>query len=381
MNPGSSSNYASSGRPNSVNLRAAALEQVFDAIETAKHSGGKPHKGRIGARWPFRREALEVTVEHPGGSRVTIRVACRNLSRGGLSVLHSSYMYEGTDCVVMLPHAARGEVPVTGKIVRCTHYKGVIHELGIAFNRAINAREFAAPDPLANCFCFENVRPEDLKGKLLLIDPSDFDRSIFMQFLRGSPLQIETVSTFAEAVLTKGEHDVIVLSSTVAAADPQTAVRALRQDFNGPIVMIVPDASAKTRARVLAQPVDVYLTNPITQELVHRALAEALTVEVPPQSNLNSAGFDLATTDLGKIGAELLRTVSARDTPALRQVCTRINTISEGKGWPNVCGVIAQILTGLSTGGRVEDAMPLVNKVIEVCDSNADLKAPVAAAA
>lgn len=368
-------NYVTSARPNSVNLRAAALEVVFDAIEAAAKNG-KVNRHRNTARWPFRREGLEVNVVHPGGTRGTIRVACRNLSRGGLSVLHSSFLYPGTECSVLLPHPTKGDVPTPAKIVRCTHYKGVIHELGIAFNSALNAREFAVPDPLSNCFCFENIKPEDLKGRLLLIDPSPLDRDIFRQFLRETLMSVEGVSNFAEGVLACTGRDVVVLSAAVADADPLTGVTALRQGgYAGPIVIIVPDTSPATRARVLAAPAQVYLTAPITQDLVHRALAEALMPDNASPMLINPPDrLQPGTEDLAQIGAELLRTAFARDAAGVRSVCSRVGTISQKRGWSKIQGVVEQLQTQLSKGGKVEEAMPLVQQVMAVCDSNADLK-------
>jgi CheY-like chemotaxis protein len=265
---------SSSGRPNSVNLKSQALDVLLDQLDAP--AGGTAH-GRNFVRWPFRRESLEVLMLHPGGNMVSIRVACRNISRGGICVLHNSYMHTGSECRVMLVHPVRGVTPIQGKVVRCQHRAGLIHELGISFKKPLEVQEYLRPDPMSNTFSLERVDAKDLRGRMLLIDPSENERSTLTHFLKETSLGVDGVGSLAEAVLACEGADVVVASLTVTDGEPATVVETLRKSgYNGPVVFVAPDASPQTRARVAGAKGQAIIVQPLTQDLLLLALGEVL---------------------------------------------------------------------------------------------------------
>jgi CheY-like chemotaxis protein len=278
---------SSSGRPNSVNLKSQALEMLLDQLDAPVN--GTAH-GRNFVRWPFRRESLEVRMLHPGGSFVSIRVACRNISRGGMCVLHNSYVHTGSECRVVLVHPVHGPSLIPGKVVRCQHRGGLIHELGISFKTPLDVREYLRPDPLSNTFSLERVNAPDLRGRMLLIDPSATDRTTVTHFLKETNLGIDGVGSLAEAVLACDGANVVVASLSVPDGEPAAVVETLRKSgYEGPIVLIAPDASPATRARVVGAKAQTVLVQPITQDLLLRALGEVLlfqprAAKAPPKA-------------------------------------------------------------------------------------------------
>jgi hypothetical protein len=90
------------------------------------------------------REMLPLPMEliHPGGSRSRFLVRSRNLSRTGLGFLHGGFLYNGTYCVVMLITAESNITPVPGRITRCRHVYGKVHEVGVRFDKAIDMRPY-----------------------------------------------------------------------------------------------------------------------------------------------------------------------------------------------------------------------------------------------
>jgi CheY-like chemotaxis protein len=274
-------------RPNSVNLRSQALDTLLDRLDSPIKNAPPPSRQFV--RWPYRRESLEIRVVHPGGNIVTIRVACRNISRGGMCVLHNSFLHTGSECRVMLPHPTRGVVEVPGAVVRCLHRSGVIHELGIAFKGQVDVLEILQTDRFSNTYSFERVAGTELVGRVLVIEPSVADSSVLKHFLRDSSMEVQVVGSLAEAVLACDGVDVVVASSEAPDADPAAVVSTIREcRFEGPIVMVVPDASPDVRARLAGLAIQVIIVQPMTQELLMRALGEALLTEearsAPPQS-------------------------------------------------------------------------------------------------
>jgi hypothetical protein len=74
-------------------------------------------------------------LEQPGGSPQRLVVSVRELSRGGLSLLHGGYLHVGTRCVFRFFDASKKQVAMAyAKVVRCQHVKGQIHDVGTKFD-------------------------------------------------------------------------------------------------------------------------------------------------------------------------------------------------------------------------------------------------------
>jgi CheY-like chemotaxis protein len=358
-------------RPNSVNLRTPALDSLLDKFDTPQRKATGSIVNRNFVRWPYRRESVEVKVVHPGGNLVSIRVACRNISRGGLSVLHNSFLHPGSECRVMLTHPTKGLVETPGTVVRCQHRSGVIHELGISFSDPINVKEFLQTDPLSNTFSLERVNPSDLHGRLLLVDPSAADRSILKHFLRETALEVESVSSMAEVVLACDSADVILINSEVPDGDLSTVLSTLREcRYDGPVILTVPDASPETRARLTGVTAQAILVNPITQNLLMRAIAEVLIVDPPSGRARHSRPSPQSSmAHLASIGKELYAAASARNGDSISDLCARLLTLAESMGWNALMRQANDVMSSLGRGRTVEQVLPAIEQIMAACDN------------
>ena len=68
-------------------------------------------------------------------------VLMRNISAKGCSVLHNSFLYPNTPCVVELRPLGGKSPTALGMIRRCTLVKDWIHEIGISFDEPIDITE------------------------------------------------------------------------------------------------------------------------------------------------------------------------------------------------------------------------------------------------
>lgn len=279
--PNAASPKTSTGRPNTVNLDQQALTELLNRLDAPEADVAKFTRDYV--RWPFRRLAVDMEIMHPGGNTSMIRAACRNISNGGACLLHNSYIHTGSDCVVTLTHPFRGEVRIPGKVVRCMHRSGVIHEMGVRFSEPILAKEFVLPDPFSNSFAVERVRAGDLKGRVLHAEASGVEREKLAKFIGDTCLSLVAAESLADAIV-KCEHiDVAVVSSDLPDCEPTDAVLRLRgTGYRGPVVMVVPDASEATRARVGRVEATAFVTRPLTGEVVLRAIADVLQMGPTP---------------------------------------------------------------------------------------------------
>jgi hypothetical protein len=69
-----------------------------------------------------------------GGATQKVSVSLRDISRGGLAMLHGNFVHKGTKCMFVVCDKERKPVAsTTGEVVRCDHVKGTVHDVGIKF--------------------------------------------------------------------------------------------------------------------------------------------------------------------------------------------------------------------------------------------------------
>ncbi len=83
---------------------------------------------------------IQVLVCHPGGGEVLVRAVVKDISRTGMGMLYGGYLH--LDTQVLARFVEKDGTPIFvqgGKVVRCTHVRGVVHEVGIRFDTEITA--------------------------------------------------------------------------------------------------------------------------------------------------------------------------------------------------------------------------------------------------
>lgn len=82
-------------------------------------------------------------LEQSGGTPQKLVVSVRDISRGGISILHSSYGHLNSRCVFRFYDDKRKQVAAAyAKVVRCQHVKGQIHDVGLKFDLAFPVESF-----------------------------------------------------------------------------------------------------------------------------------------------------------------------------------------------------------------------------------------------
>jgi hypothetical protein len=97
-------------------------------------------------------------IKPPGSPSQKILVTMRDISRMGMAMLHGGYVYEGTQVRIVIVTTTNEPVcEVTGKVVRCVHVKGHIHDIGVRFDSPLpieallQVAEIAGDDKSAVC--------------------------------------------------------------------------------------------------------------------------------------------------------------------------------------------------------------------------------------
>lgn len=141
-----------------VRLPPEARDVLLASLETDANDATARH-GRKSTRHSFRGDMMPFVVMQPGGSVGAYLVMTRNLSAGGLAVIHGGYLHPGTKCRMLLATISGQNVVLGGRVRRCRHIRGNLHEIGVEFNTQIAPEQFVPPEFL-NTTVEEMIAPE-----------------------------------------------------------------------------------------------------------------------------------------------------------------------------------------------------------------------------
>jgi twitching motility two-component system response regulator PilH len=360
-----------------VGLPARELAELLDQLD-----GPDPHPSVIKrdfVRWPFRRASIAVRLVHPGGACSTLAVACRNISRGGMGVLHNAYMHPGTRVTVTLPHPGRGALSVDGWVARCHHRSGIIHEVGIAFAEPLDVRDLLRPGPLEDHFSLERVRPEDLVGAILCADSSEMEQRMMRHFLRDTRLRVRSAATGEEAVsMASDTWDVILIDTRLRGRSGMDAAREIRaRAVRAPVILMTADTQAPMRAMLSAAHAHAFLAKPLTQQMLLRALAEFLIAARQPAGAIVSSVAP-GHPDAHLVGAFVhsMRSTSKRledairrdDGAACRALCQQVATTAPGAGFRTLGDMAAEAAASLNRAATIGPSFRYVRALIAACE-------------
>lgn len=370
---------ARAGRPNTVNLEQRALDDLLNELDE-KTGAAEAAKRRDFVRWPFRQTSIGLRITQLGSTTSTLEVACRNLSCGGASVLHSSYLHVGTRVSLFLPRPSGAMTEIEGTICRCQHVRGVVHEIGVKFQKKIEVREFLRADGHTNHFSFERVDPDLLQGTVVHLDDSPMDRRLIQHYLRGTQLRLRQTDSPDEAVRWIQEGcDLALIDMDLGAGKPggMATVARLREAMCAcPVILLTSEIRTGFAGNVGTSRVEAFLAKPITQEVVLRSIAEFLLISGgsgPMHSTLGDAHPNLVLlegflTDLRGIATNLAKAIEREDGAQCRTICKGLMDTAPAMGFAGLASAAGAAASVLANAGSVRDATPALRSVLGACD-------------
>jgi CheY-like chemotaxis protein len=371
-------------RPNTLGLPAEAVERLSDRLDDKSGEGRGNTKAaatmfrRDFVRLPFRKEALTVRVIHPGGSATTLKLACRNISCGGVSLLHSAYVHLGTEMVVTLPHPARGTIDARGRVVRCKHWATILHEIGVKFDEQIDVRQLVRQDQLNGLFSVERVDPARLRGCVVYVDDSPLDQKIFRHLLRNTELRVRMTNQAEEALrLVKEGCDVIVCDFYLGKTTGDEFIKGLRAaGVITPVIALTADSTVATRQKLADAQANAIVTKPLTEERLLQALADFLLEragdETPgtPESDSADEGSSLARGFIAELKgyAERLAASLREGKPEeCYMLCTQIKGTAPVVGFHALAKLAGAAVENLASTTDTKESSKAVQELIAAC--------------
>lgn len=282
-------NNCDHGRRNTLGLSQKDIERLLDRYDA--ESGGS-HAKREFTRWKYRLDRVVIRVTHPGGSVVDVPVICRNLSNGGIGVLHNNYLHSGSNVLVLLEKKGKiQEVP--GIVRRCNHREGLVHDIGIQFRERIDVREILGLDILSQNFSRESIDINMLRGSVVHVEPSSLDRRIVQHFLREAGVTLRQAESAAQGLeLLNTPADLVIVAHDLGEISITEFVASVREQGSlAPIMVTVPNEQQESVDLAVSLKCEAMLAKPITQDLLFRALAEFLLTPTSTSGlNIEAAG-------------------------------------------------------------------------------------------
>ncbi len=351
----------SSTQRNSLGIDNQVYTQLLNKLEhkaTPQEPGSKPL--RLHTRLKYHQPYLELKLQTSDRMERVITVATRNISRGGLSVLHSSFIHQDTKVSVSLARVDAKPERVNGKVVRCDHRGGVVHEVGIQFEKEITVQEFIQPDIFDCLRTHELVNPAELQGKILVVGKDPVAIPLVREYLQHTSINFGFEES-SEAALAKDldSYDIIFSCLQLEPMSGPEFIRALRNA--GYLKPVIINGFCKThtvRSQIRLSTADLFVPCPIDENDFYCALAEFLITEWKHSTLLamrehhshNSA--QVLRNEITRLGTTLAEASSAGDAVQIYAHCSKIRSIASLLGLVELSELAGQVGKQIESTGQ-----------------------------
>ena len=376
--PGVSPTMSDTRLTRTLRIAPRELEALLDSVDQSS-TGRAGSSKRRSRRWSLRGSGIVLTLQAQAGGHTHFLVAPRNLSSTGIGVVHGGFIHLNTRCVVSLRTKSGATRSIQGKIVKCRLMRGNLHDLGVEFLEPINPLDFVEPTGDA-MFNVEKVDPATLTGRVLVVDDDRAMQKLVAHFLKSTRLETSYAND-ADAGLQclADEPDIVFIDIDLPGKDGIAFIQEARaRHFMAPLLALTAHTSAEMRTRALEAGGSGYLTKPITQELLHQAIAEHLTTP-----NLAGDGALIHSTlagsesetelvstyidELRKSAEQIANHIEQSDLDALRRVVMNVRGTAAGHGFDRITSVADAALHVLDATKNTDDSMRQLQSLIAAC--------------
>ncbi len=329
---------------NTLRLGQRELHSFLEQIEHNDSNWSKPDREFV--RSSYRVESVQLIIEHGSGNKVTLPVATRNISRGGISILHSSFIHNGTPVEVALQLPGGAVISSTGKVVRCSHLTGRVHEIGIKFDHQISTKDLLGLDPLNGAYTLERVDPSRLHGSILILTTSDLDRDLLLMFLEDTNLVVNTADTIENAVTRLGKGcDLVIADYHLRAHTAPEFINAMHESGSDiPVVVLTSDKTESALDAVRESGASGILSKPTTRDKLFQAIAEFLHADGdggPLYTTLSTADstYPLLAkflTEIPRMALNLEKAIRENDEQACVEIVRTLSGTAAPLGFPDI---------------------------------------------
>ncbi len=342
-------------RARSIRLSDAEVEELLDELD--RREGSRPRQ-LAPPLYSYRIADLHLDLAVSSNSWTPYRVPTRWLSEEALGCLHGSFVHTGTEAraVLITPYGTWHDQE--GRVARCVHVGGHVHELNIRFTHPIDLSYFC----LAAGTC-----------RVLLVEDDKLVARMISAWFQQYNAEVDHVES-AEAGIERvrqTQYDVIMLDMVLPDRPGWELAREVRAGgFSGRIVAMSAMDTPQTQRQAFDAGCDQFVAKPFDRTFVGE-LVRSLREE-PILSNLHDdptmAEFLLAfATGLPVHCRRIRKAVSQRDIQALSAEVRMLKAQGGICGYDVIAGAAAQVETALEQGAAGEDLCRRLNELLRLC--------------
>ncbi len=348
-------------RPNTLNLSAKELQGLVATLERSS----PPNAKRQYARWPFPCATVRLELAQPSGARSSLHLACRNLSCQGVGLLHSAYLHPGGRCTLHLPAPGGGDIAIPGVLVRCSHRGGMVHELGVRFDRLIDVRK-VVPDPGTSPLSFEVVSPDALEGRVLLGLALASDAAVVRHLLGETRFSFSSARSLDDLIaLARDGARLAILGEDLPPSGAMDAVRALRGvGCAAPVIFLSRDPS-RGGLRGHEDVHGLVLSSPPEQRTLLCAAAELLLM---PEAPRRAAAPDGATSALEAWAGQVEAALERRDAAGLRNLCQQVARLASSPAYTALRSLAEATAARVKLDDQMSGAIKCAREMLVECE-------------
>ena len=265
------------GRVRQLRTDAGSLERILDRLDGSERRS--PSEAlRASKRWGFRAKTAVLMLGDAKFGWHAFRVATRNLSTGGIGVLHDGFVHAGTPCLVGLKTLGGRARTVRGSVVRCRHLSGSAHEVGVGFDSVIEPSSFIALSEITTIHT-ERVEPESLSGRVLMIDGSAADAAVLRRALGETGVRVTAFGTLGEALASDlSVYELAVIDGGGEGAPGAEFIEPLRDaGLRCGVIMTASGADASMVRRFAEAGAELFIPKPLSRRRVLCGFADFLS--------------------------------------------------------------------------------------------------------
>ncbi|MCX5660102.1 MAG: response regulator [Planctomycetota bacterium] len=283
------------GTIDTVRLRPRECENLINSLKQSGPTSAAA-EARRWRRFVYDAEFILVSISHPGGSTENYQVTPRNLSVGGMAFIHGQFVHLKSKCRVTFPTKTGEWFRVPGKVVRCRHIEGMIHDVSVAFDERIDPVLFVGSDaPLSDNPVVPAEAPAGsgkgeaagaakMRATVLVADSVQDHRAMLGKWLRQQGMTVVDAADEVAAmewVEKREATDLVLLHLAEDSAQGCKLIRRIRKHgYVGAILVISSDGSNEVKAQAIAAGATLFLAKPCDQPTFSKALMQLLTSDM-----------------------------------------------------------------------------------------------------
>lgn len=361
-----------------IRIPTRTLDHINEQLDQAA-SSNPDGKSRTLKRWDLRDRRVVLTLIKDDGTTSHYLAYPRNLSAGGIGILHGAFVHLGMKCMVSIIDNANRSRNIRGKVVRCAHVSGRVHQVGVNFDEPVRVEDFLAlkDERVIN---IEHVDPNQIEGTILYVEAAQAEQRLFKHQTQGMSVSalFASDSQSCQDMLSESPDVIIVGYQTIPNfAEWITSVRD--SGCTSPIVVLTSNACEGLRDEVRSLGAEEAYVKPLTESMVQRICAEFLhetmrktlkphTIGGPISSaSENDIPIDLLTSCAEEIKAvsETLREAFSKNAfDGLRDTALQLESTAASHGFVGISEAAREFIVQLDSTMSVEESEPQHTRLV-----------------